>query len=183
MDKCPVCGISIQTGVRWCPECYTYVLNPEVGRLASPFRRLGAFILDVIILVVVPALLGWGAFLLKILGTFLSGEKTLGIALLDILEVFLLKATFGTVLFLLFLIWYLYELANGRSIGKRILGMQVIYRDGKPANFFVMLIREIIGKFIISPSVFKLGFAWILIDREHQGWHDKLVRTYVKVKS
>lgn len=41
-----------------------------------------------------------------------------------------------------------------------------------------MLGREWIGK-RISGMVFSLGYIWILMDREHQGWHDKLPATYV----
>jgi len=47
------------------------------------------------------------------------------------------------------------------------------------AGFFIMLIREWIGKAIISGMIFSLGFLWILFDRDNQGWHDKLVSTYV----
>ena len=41
-----------------------------------------------------------------------------------------------------------------------------------------MLVREWIGK-PISMVVFCLGYLWILIDQDNQGWHDKLVDTYV----
>ena len=42
-----------------------------------------------------------------------------------------------------------------------------------------MLFREVIGKFIISSIVFGLGFLWIVLDKENQGWYDKLMSTYV----
>ncbi len=35
-----------------------------------------------------------------------------------------------------------------------------------------------IGK-LVSAAVLSLGFVWILIDKENQGWHDKLMRTFV----
>lgn len=41
-----------------------------------------------------------------------------------------------------------------------------------------MLIREWIGK-AISGLLLSLGFLWILFDRDKQGWHDKLMSTYV----
>ena len=41
-----------------------------------------------------------------------------------------------------------------------------------------MLIRELIGK-AISGMILLLGFLWILFDQDNQGWHDKLVSTYV----
>lgn len=56
--------------------------------------------------------------------------------------------------------------------------MRVIKEDGTGAGFFRMLIRESIGK-AISGLIFSLGYLWILFDRDKQGWHDKLVSTYV----
>ena len=41
-----------------------------------------------------------------------------------------------------------------------------------------MLGREWIGKWI-SGLIFLLGYVWILIDKENQGWHDKILATYV----
>ena len=46
------------------------------------------------------------------------------------------------------------------------------------ATLITLLIREWIGK-SISALVLSLGFLWILIDKENQGWHDKLMSTYV----
>ena len=59
-----------------------------------------------------------------------------------------------------------------------MLGMRVIKEDGSSAGFGTMLIREWIGK-LISAMIFSLGFIWILIDKDKQGWHDKLMSTYV----
>jgi uncharacterized RDD family membrane protein YckC len=74
--------------------------------------------------------------------------------------------------------WSLVLFAQGTTPGKKLLGMRVIREDGRTAGFWVMLIREWIGKWI-SGLLLSLGFLWILFDRENQGWHDKLVRTYV----
>ena len=56
--------------------------------------------------------------------------------------------------------------------------MRVVKENGTPATFWTMLFREWIGK-IISGMIFSLGYLWILIDKERQGWHDKLASTYV----
>ena len=68
--------------------------------------------------------------------------------------------------------------ARGTTPGKHLLRMRVIKENGANAGFLTMLGREWIGKWI-SGMVFSLGYIWILIDREHQGWHDKLLATYV----
>jgi uncharacterized RDD family membrane protein YckC len=57
--------------------------------------------------------------------------------------------------------------------------LHVAKENGERAGFFTMLFREVIGKFIISSIVFGLGFLWIVLDKENQGWHDKLMSTYV----
>ncbi len=38
--------------------------------------------------------------------------------------------------------------------------------------------RETLGK-TISASVLGLGFIWVLLDKDNQGWHDKLVTSIV----
>jgi uncharacterized RDD family membrane protein YckC len=56
--------------------------------------------------------------------------------------------------------------------------MTVVQESGIPAGFGRMLVREWIGKWI-SGIVFGLGYIWILLDKANQGWHDKLVSTFV----
>ncbi len=152
---------------RWCTYCHHYVANPLVGSLASPGRRLGAYVVDVAI----PTL---GCFLLFILLS--AVEDAEGTPRWVVVEV-------GTLLLVMaYVVWMLVEFARGRTLGKSILGMYVVMEDGRRAGFFTMLVREWIGKWI-SGFFFGLGFLWILLDREHQGWHDKLMRTYVVKKA
>jgi uncharacterized RDD family membrane protein YckC len=84
----------------------------------------------------------------------------------------------GMVLFLAYTIWAFTLFAKGMTPGKKLLGMRVVKEDGTSAGFFTMLIREWIGK-AISSLLLGLGFLWILLDRDKQGWHDKLMSTYV----
>lgn len=68
--------------------------------------------------------------------------------------------------------------AKGKSIGKAVLGLQVVSSsDGKPFRFWRMMFREIIVK--QASSAFLLGFIWILIDEKNRGWHDKILDSYV----
>ena len=69
--------------------------------------------------------------------------------------------------------------SKGKSIGKAILGLQVVSsNDGKPFRFWKMLFRECFVK-SASGSVFGLGYIWILIDEKNRGWHDKILDSYV----
>ena len=68
--------------------------------------------------------------------------------------------------------------AKSQSIGKAILGMQVVSsKDGRPVGFWKMLLRECIVK--QADNVILLGYIWILIDDKNRAWHDKILDTYV----
>jgi uncharacterized RDD family membrane protein YckC len=66
----------------------------------------------------------------------------------------------------------------GDNSGQENAGNAVVKETGAGAGFGTMLVREWIGKWI-SGLIFGLGYLWILIDKDRQGWHDKLVSTYV----
>ena len=152
MASCPSCNADYVAGERWCSICHTNVVNPEIGRLSSPGRRLGAYCLDSFIPMVIVTFFLFGAI----------------VGYLEI--VLLLGIILGAVNVILF--------TKGTTIGKKLLGMRVVKENGEQAGFWTMLIREYIGK-IISALILWLGFLWVLFDKENQGWHDKLMSTYV----
>lgn len=85
----------------------------------------------------------------------------------------------------LLLIWFfvvLLPFANGTTVGKRLLGMRAVKTDGERAGFFTMLIRELIVKYIVVIPI-ALGLLWIIWDEDRQGWHDKIMNTWVVAKS
>ena len=84
----------------------------------------------------------------------------------------------AVLLLLAYLIVELVFYAKAASIGKKILGLQVVSSiDGRPLGFGRMLYREFIVK--QASSVLMLGYIWILVDDKHRGWHDKIMDTYV----
>ena len=163
MAKCPSCSAEVAAGTRWCGICHTNVVNPEIGRLASPGKRLGAYFLDLLVpliaLFLVFVVAGAGA------STGTEGGANLG-------------GLLGFLLFGAYVIWAFVLFARGTTPGKKLLGLRVVKEDGRNAGFFTMLMREWIGK-AISGLIFSLGFLWILFDRDNQGWHDKLMSTFV----
>ena len=61
--------------------------------------------------------------------------------------------------------------------------MQVVNKEtGLPVGMGTMLFREIPAK-IVSGIVLGLGYAAILWDKNHQGWHDKMASTIVVKKA
>jgi uncharacterized RDD family membrane protein YckC len=159
---CPNCKSSVIAGSRWCRICHSNIVNPSIGRLASPLKRLGAQILALLICALAFALTGF------VLLTDTSDREEMN-KVRDIAAVVPLIAIFA---------WEIFCWMQGSSIGKMLIGMRVVKENGMTAGFSTMAVREVIGK-LISSSLFSLGFIWILIDPDYQAWHDKLTRTYV----
>lgn len=66
----------------------------------------------------------------------------------------------------------------GKTIGKKAFGLKVVnYENGNP-GFGKAILREVLGK-LISSFIFDLGFLWVIWDKNRQGWHDKIAKTYV----
>lgn len=126
--------------------------------IATPMARLGASFLD--------ALVAMAIVLLP--GLIAESDNDPPIAGLGMLF-----------LFLCYIVIWVYLMTRGQSIGKVLTGLRVVVAGSHaPLGFGTMLLRETIGKFI-SSLVFCLGYFWIIFDKEHQGWHDKMVNSVV----
>lgn len=66
----------------------------------------------------------------------------------------------------------------GTTLGKKFFYLKVESIDARKISFARAFVREFLGK-ILSSLIFSLGFFWIIWDKEKQGWHDKLAKTYV----
>ncbi|TDJ09177.1 MAG: RDD family protein [Deltaproteobacteria bacterium] len=66
---------------------------------------------------------------------------------------------------------------GGSTIGKLILRLKVVKKDGLDIGYLDSFIR-FVGYFISSIPVF-LGFLWSCIDSNSQAWHDKIAGTVV----
>lgn len=75
--------------------------------------------------------------------------------------------------------WYFWTRQDGRTLGKQAMGLKVIKTDGTPISDTDAIIRYF--GYLINWAVLMLGWIWVLIDSENQGWHDKLANTYVVV--
>ena len=169
MAKCASCAAEFVPGTRWCNLCRSNVADPAIGTLASPIRRLAAHMLD------------WGGpFLLIFLSAGAGGSGILSANAqnetgLIISAIIAFALQMGV---LCYAVSALYLFSRGSTPGKKFLGLRVIMHDGNRAGFMTMLVREWVGKWI-SAFVFCLGFIWIIIDQENQGWHDRIMTTYV----
>ncbi len=104
-------------------------------------------------------------------GSGLGGRHLSGASAVIMLVVFIILLAYIVAQLILF--------SKGKSIGKAILGLQVVSStDGKPFRFWKMFFRECFVK-SASGSVFGLGYIWILVDEKNRGWHDKILDSYV----
>jgi len=66
---------------------------------------------------------------------------------------------------------------SGQSWGRKAGHIKVIDYAGNPIGFWKALVRNLIAGSI--SSIFYLGFLWIIWDKHHQAWHDKIMKTFV----
>lgn len=117
-------------------------------RIAKPVKRLFAYLIDFFVNV--------GLVILMILVTGMNPFLVLPL----IFCIFMFK---------------LYYWTKSTTFGKSVLNMKIIKMGTeKELNIFQMMFRQTFGK-LLSFSILNLGFIWIIIDNENQGWHDKML--------
>lgn len=75
--------------------------------------------------------------------------------------------------------WYFWSRQEGRTPGKQVMKLKVIKVDGTSISDSDAIIRYF--GYFINTAIILLGWLWIMVDKEHQGWHDKIAKTYVVV--
>jgi uncharacterized RDD family membrane protein YckC len=133
---------------------YGYGYAPQVAtQYAGFWIRFVAFIIDGFLLTIVTSPLN-----------FVFGNAFILSAILTVVSVayYVLTAMY----------------LNGASLGKKLLGLRVVNRDGSTSDPARIALRYLIG-YAISFLIFCLGFIWIAFDGQKQGWHDKIFSTYV----
>jgi len=132
---------------------------------AGTGARLVSYILDIFILFIAAIVIG-----LIFGGLFIYGAEPRVIGIIEIILSFGLL--FG---------YYTYFFGNGQTLGMKVAKIKLYRTDGTyPIGYGRGLLRCI--GMIISSWVFGLGYIWILIDENKQGWHDKIAGTYVVVE-
>ena len=83
---------------------------------------------------------------------------------------------FMTIFISMFYFTYFHGVA-GQTPGKMIFGLKVVQSTGEQMTFGLAFLRWV--GYVISAVVLYLGFVWIAIDANKQGWHDKIAGTVV----
>lgn len=136
-------------------------------RAAGFVTRLFAFLADLAVIAGLMAVSGWLAVLADTVIESIGLDPPIDIATIYVVMIPFLIGTYYV------LFWAL----TGRTVGKWFMGLKIVGRDGRPPTIGRSLLR-LVG-YGVSALVFWLGYAWIIIDDERQGWHDHLARTWV----
>jgi uncharacterized RDD family membrane protein YckC len=155
---CPRCGIQLKEGDRFCSSCGTRISELGMGK-AGTGARFVSYIFDGIIVTAV----GW-----VLIFIFWAIARDIG--------------GVGSIMSLLFSLGYFtYFFGNGQTPGMKLAKIKLCGTDGTyPIGYRKGFLRWI--GMIISVFVIGLGFFWILIDENKQGWHDKIAGTSVVVE-
>lgn len=147
--------------------------EPIALEFAGFWRRFASYIIDSIILSIIPAIFSpfWGFGTSKFwdVSDIVDAPDWVFIPFIAIgnLISFLISAGF----FVIF--WKLL----GQTPGKMVMGIKVIRTDGSSLNWQSAILRYV--GYMVSGFVLCLGFIWIAFDERKQGWHDKMADTYV----
>lgn len=69
----------------------------------------------------------------------------------------------------------------GGSPGQLLCGIRVFDEKGKKLSFNMAFFRTYVGA-IVSGTIFWLGYFWMFVDKNHQGWHDIISGSFVTTR-
>ena len=79
----------------------------------------------------------------------------------------------------LFLYFIVCEMAFGRTLGKRLMGLTVVHENGGRASLGQLFIRNLLRPIDLMPGAYILGMALVLMGPRPQRLGDRLARTLV----
>ncbi len=142
------------------------VVDFDAEKLKAPFvLRLGAILIDYILLVSIPVISilisrSFGDDGAKLLNSEISNAGWLITILLGITN------------------FVIFPMFSGQTIGKMFTGLRIVRNDGEAVSFVGILLRNIIG-YLLSALTFGLGFLLALFNIKGRALHDFLAGTVV----
>ena len=149
---CPSCGQATPATVKFCSACGKAFDGRTLAGVeyASFGRRLGGYLIDTIILLVIA-------------GIPSAIVPSLGGSLISIVISFSYAVLLN---------------ANGGTLGKRSLGMRLQNREtGENIGVGMAVVRYFVA--IASGLAILIGYLWVIWDANKQTWHDKAAGSVV----
>ena len=145
---------------------------PEI-RYGGFFRRLGAFIIDFLAIILLSALMGVMAYIgykvgLAAHGRLVSWDNATPLLVFLTAGWIILAATYYVV----------FHGMDGKTIGKWMFGLRVVGSARQPISYRRALLRWV-GLLGFGCATVGLSVLWILWNREKRGWHDFAAGTWV----
>ncbi|MDD5016158.1 MAG: RDD family protein [Atribacterota bacterium] len=142
---------------------------------AGFWRRVGAFMIDLLALSVISSICmpyGYFGFMKFSEPDILSGISE-WLILPQLIFGNLLSLLVAVAYFIIFWVW------RGQTLGKLVFNIKVVRPDGSNVTVSIAFLRYL--GYIVSALTLFLGFIWIAIDKQKQGFHDKIAGTYVVI--
>jgi uncharacterized RDD family membrane protein YckC len=142
-------------------------------RYGGFWRRLGAFVIDLVMIFLLCAVMAVMAYVAYKVGLAAHNRRvSLGnasplVVLLTMAGVFLTTAYF-----------VVFHGMDGQTIGKLVFHLRVVGADQQRISYRRALLRWL-GTVGFGMASIGLSLLWILWSREKRGWHDFLARTWV----
>ncbi|VUT27610.1 MAG: RDD family protein [Candidatus Syntrophoarchaeum sp. GoM_oil] len=163
---CPKCGAELREDDKFCSACGAIMeqineVEVRMGEVsmekAGAGARFGSYLIDILILLVIIIPLSFAASL----AGYVEGLLLLFIGM---------AIGIG---------YYVYFFGKGQTPGMMVVKIKLCRTDGTYPIGYTHGFLRYIGMLISGNIAFGLGFLWILIDKNKQGWHDKIADTYV----
>lgn len=139
--------------------------------LADMGKRLGAFLVDAVVITVIAYAI---LFVAVILGAALDAIGAIG----NVLSALAVIAGFVAAIGVSIVLSYMGEGRTGQSYGKHLLGIATVGADsGRPIGSWPVVGRTLVKG--LGFYVLGLGVLWSLWDDRRQGWQDKAVNSVV----
>jgi uncharacterized RDD family membrane protein YckC len=156
---CSKCGKKLESGAKFCSSC-----GKGIGkrmRKAGIGARFMSWLIDIIVVNVIGFIVGFafGWFF-----WYLPQPTFTGLAYL----IGILLSAF----------YYTYFFGKGQTPGMMALEIKLCRANGKYPIGYGRGFGRWLGM-LLSTIIIGLGFLWIAIDKNRQGWHDKIADTYV----
>ena len=108
--------------------------------------------------------------------SYLSDSVPLGLLCFSLVYI---SPSIGNILSMIIpLAYFTYFFGNGQTPGMELMNIELCTIDGEHSIGYKRGFFRYIGM-NLSALILGLGFLWILIDKDRQGWHDKIAKTYV----
>lgn len=151
-----------------------------LGHYAGFVSRLIAFVIDILIVsFAIGVMLGGGRLILNFFNfdplAFLNSDAA--VAHKTLRNIFLFLTSFTFTFFVNMVYTTFFWMAAGKTIGKAIMGLQVIGPKGARITFWRAM-KRYIGYWISALPLF-LGYFWVLVNDNRLSWHDKIAGTSV----